>query len=65
MHKRQLRDTPVPCEPHLTAGHMGKGSVQNVLERGCQQPFLDPDQVLQGEKVELIRQMSGHLLKLF
>lgn len=65
MHKGQLRDTPVPCEPHLTAGHMGEGSFQNVLEQGRQQPFLDPDQILQGEQVELVGQVSGHLLKLF
>lgn len=43
---------------------MLQGNFQNVLERGHQQPFLNLDQVLQGEEVEVISQVYWHLLKL-
>lgn len=65
LSRRDSSETPLPqANPHLTAGHVRERSFKNVLERGHQQPFLDLDQVLQGEEVELICQVSRHLLKL-
>lgn len=42
---------------------MGQGCLQKILECGHQQALLDPDQVIQREKVALIGQVAGHLLE--
>lgn len=48
----------------LTAVHVGKRSSQDVLEQRCQQSFLGPEEVVHGEHVAFISQMTGNLFKL-
>lgn len=59
----KLTDEALPLA-QLTAGHVGKRRLQDVLKQGCQQSFLGPEEVLHGEQMALISQMAGNLLKL-